>query len=75
MSDLDSGFVTLGDFVYRLDARNEDVPPYRRFSRSLFGDNAIIGGPAESLRPEMMTWNITNFDSEGQLIIDHDDEG
>src|SRR3990172_5534910 len=75
MSDLDSGFVTLGDFVYRLDARNEDVPPYRRFSRSLFGDNAIIGGPGESLRPEMMTWNITNFDSEGQLIIDHDDEG
>lgn len=76
MSDFDSGYVSLGDFTYRLDESGVDsgITPYRRWSRSIFADTSTIAGaPGQNLHPEMLVWNSTVFDGEGQLVLDNSD--
>ena len=68
--------VLIGDYSYRV---NEDPGtgrvPYRRWSRGLFsGRTDITGRPGtQNLNPDVMMWLLTNFDGEGQKVLDNDD--
>lgn len=70
--------VDLGGVEFRLD---ENAPlilnkaAYRHWSRSLFTQRLDITGKpgAQNLNPDEMRWYLTQFDGEGQVVLNDDD--
>lgn len=80
MGNKDGSHVRIGPYSYRLDESQEVIlegrKPRRRWTKSLFGGKAIVGGKpgADSLDPDTLLWQLTDFGGgEGQLVIESTD--
>lgn len=72
---IERAHVLIGDQPFTLDESNPDYNlPYRRWSRSIFADQPIVGSDGQNLRPEQLVWNMTEFDGEGQVVLDASDD-
>lgn len=70
--------VSLAGVEWRLDQDaplTMNRPAYRHWSRSLFSPRTdITGRPgSQNLNPDLMRWDITDFDGEGQVVLRNDD--